>query len=132
MTDEEVQPNEIEPEGEQLPPQPEPAGFDAYRSIVRLLIGLALAGGDELIGRLREWEAAHPPESTGLLGEPEIESAGDLARRALIGMAFGTAEAARQVAEGAASLPVSLAGAMWSAFRPVAGSFLFRPLWAPA
>jgi hypothetical protein len=132
MTDDELQPYESEEaEREQPSPRPEPVSFDAYRSIVRLLIGLALAGGDDLVGRLREWESAHPPESIELGGEPETESASDLARRALIGMVFEAAETARQVAWGAAGLSVSFAGALWSAFRPVADSFLFRPLWAP-
>ncbi len=132
MTDDELQPYESEEaEREQPSPRPEPVSFDAYRSIVRLLIGLALAGGDDLVGRLREWESAHPPESIELGGEPEPESASDLARRALIGMVFEAAETARQVAWGAAGLSVSFAGAVWSAFRPVADSFLFRPLWAP-
>ena len=103
-------------------------GFDAYRSIVRLLVGLALVGGDGLIGRLREWETAHP---FGGSAQAEEELDGDLARRALIGMAFETAEMVRQAALGAAGLSVSVAGAMWSALRPITGSFLFRPFWAP-
>ena len=46
-------------------------------------------------------------------------------------MAFDTAEMVRQVVWGAAGLSVALAGAMWSAFRPVTTSFLFRPFWIP-
>jgi hypothetical protein len=128
MTDEGLQFEDAEPEDGQDISQPEPAGFDAYRSVVRLLIGLALVGGDGLIGRLREWEAAHP---LGGSAQAEEELGGDLARHALIGMAFETAEMVRQAALGAAGLSVSVAGAMWSALRPITGSFLFRPFWSP-
>ena len=128
MTNEGLQFEDAEPGDGQGIPQPEPAGFDAYRSVVRLLVGLALVGGDGLIGRLREWETAHP---FGGSAQAEEELDGDLARRALIGMAFETAEMVRQAALGAAGLSVSVAGAMWSALRPITGSFLFRPFWAP-
>jgi hypothetical protein len=128
MIDEEMQFEETEPEGEQDFSQPESEGFDAYRSVVRLLVGLALVGGDGLIGRLREWETAHP---LGGSAQAEAELDGDLARHALIGMAFETAETVRQAALGAAGLSVSVAGAMWSALRPITGSFLFRPFRTP-
>jgi hypothetical protein len=128
MIDEEMQFEETEPESEQDVSQRESEGFDAYRSVVRLFVGLALVGGDELIGRLREWEAAH---SSGQSEQSEAEIDGDTARRVLVGMAFETAEMARQVVWGAAGLSASVAGAMWSAFRPITSSFLFRPLWAP-
>ena len=122
MIDEGLQFEDAEPEDGQDIPQPESEGFDAYRSVVRLLVGLALVGGDGLIGRLREWETAHP---LGGPAQAEAELDGDLARRALIGMAFETAEMVRQAALGAAGLSVSVAGAMWSALRPITGSFLF-------
>ena len=128
MIDEGLQFEDAEPEDGQDIPQPESEGFDAYRSVVRLLVGLALVGGDGLIGRLREWETAHP---LGGSAQAEAELDGDLARRALIGMAFETAETVRQAALGAAGLSVSVAGAMWSALRPITGSFLFRPFWSP-
>jgi hypothetical protein len=129
MTDADLQPPKFQ-EGarEQASRQLEPASFDAYRSILRLLVGLALIGGDDLIARLRAWEAGHPPEPTGSREEPEVESAGDLARRALIGMVFEVAETARQVVFGVAGLSASFAGAVGSFLRPVADSFLFRPL----
>ena len=128
MTDEEMQLDQWEPESTQYPSQPEPEGFDAYRSIVRLLVGLALVGSDGLVGRLREWEAAHP---FGQSEPSEAELGGDTAQRALVGMAFETAEMARRGVWGAAGLSVSVAGAIWSAFRPITNSFLFRPLWIP-
>ncbi len=128
MTDWETQPDEGEPESTSQPSQPAPEGFDAYRSVVRLLIGLALIGSDGLIRRLREWEADHPAQFSE---QQEAENGGEPARRALVGMAFETAEMARQVVWGAAGLSVSVAGAMWSAFRPITNSFLFRPLWIP-
>jgi hypothetical protein len=128
MIDEEMQFEGTEPEGESDPAQPESAGFDAYRSVVRLLVGLALIGSDGLIGRLREWEAAYSSDQA----EPsEAEIDGDTARRVFVGMAFETAEMARQVVWGAAGLSASVAGAMWSAFRPITNSLLFRPFWMP-
>jgi hypothetical protein len=126
MIDEDMQFEETEPESDIDPSQPE--GFDAYHSVVRLLVGLALVGGDGLVGRLREWETAHP---LGESAQAEAELDGDLARHALIGMAFETAETVRQAALGAAGLSMSVAGAMWSALRPITGSFLFRPFWTP-
>ena len=128
MTDGEMQFEELEAEGVQQPSQPEPEGFDAYRSTVRLLVGLALIGGDGLIGRLREWEAVHP---FGRSEQAEAELEGESARRALIGMVFDTAEMVRQATLGAAGLSISVAGAMWSALRPITSSFLFRPFWIP-
>jgi hypothetical protein len=128
MADEEMELEETAPEGEQSPIPSESERFDAYRSVVRLLVGLALVGGDELTGRLREWETAHP---LGRSARADEELDGDLARHALIGMAFETAETVRKAALGAAGLSVSMAGAMWSALRPITGSFLFRPFWSP-
>jgi hypothetical protein len=128
MTDWDTQLDELEPESTPRPSQPAPEGFDAYRSIVRLLVGLALIGSDGLIKRLREWEVGHPAQYSE---QQEAENDGDAARQALVGMAFETAEMARQVVWGAAGLSVSVAGAMWSAFRPITNSFLFRPLWIP-
>ena len=125
MTDAEAQLSGIEAENEQPARQPEPAAFDLYRSLIRLLVGFALVGGDELTQRLRDWEVAHPSEPTTLPGGPEAEPAGDQARRALIGMVFDAAEGARQIAWGAAGLSASFVGALWSAARPVAGSILF-------
>jgi len=119
---------ESEPESEYDSAQPEAEGFDAYRSVVRLLVGLTLIGGDELVGRLRGWEIAHP---SGQAEQADAEIDGDTVRRVLVGMAFETAEMARQMVWGAAGLSVSVAGAMWSAFRPITSSFLFRPLWMP-
>ena len=128
MIDKGLQFEDAESEDGQDIPQPESEGFDAYRSVIRLLVGLALVGGDGLVGRLREWETAH---SLGGSAQAEAELDGDLARHALIGMAFETAESVRQAALGAAGLSVSVAGAMWSALRPITGSFLFRPFWSP-
>ncbi len=131
MTDAKTQPSGTEAENEQPARQPEPAEFDLYRSLIRLLVGFALAGGDELTQRLRGWEAANPPEPITLPGGPEAEPAGDQARHVLIGMVFDAAERTRQIAWGAAGLSASLVGALWSAARPVAGSVLLRPLWIP-
>ncbi len=112
---------------EEAPGRSQPAGFDAYRSILRLVVGLALTGGDDLVTRLREWETANPPE-TAEPGDSAPDTSSDLARRALIGMVFEVAELTRQVVWSAAGLSASFATAMQSTFRPVTDSFLFRPL----
>jgi hypothetical protein len=131
MTDEGLQPHEPpKAEQEQLSGAPESASFDAYRSTVRLLVGLALIGGDDLIARLRAWEMAHPPGPVGPAGEPAPESAGEQARQALIGLLFETTETARRVVYGLAGLPSAFAGALGSLLQPVADSFLFRPVTA--
>lgn len=72
------------------------AAFDAYRSLVRLLVGGAVEGSAELTRRLDEWEtrillAGDPPALTR-----EEETPTDLARYALVGMAFDGAEFLRQ------------------------------------
>lgn len=128
MKDEEAQREGVDLQGEQGFSQENSEAFDAYRSVIRFLVGLALIGGDSLIGRLREWEAAYPLDRSG---EAAAELGDDSPVRALIGMGFETAELARQVVLRAASLSVSVAGAMWSVFRPVTTSPFVRPFWMP-
>jgi hypothetical protein len=109
------------------------AGFgilDAYRSLVRLIVGLALIGGDDLFARLREWEAAAlaasaapAPEST-----PAPQSPTGYARAAIAGVVSEGAEAARQVVRKAADGSAALTGAVTSVLEPLTGSALFRPL----
>lgn len=129
MTADEPQPDEFA--SAQSEPLLTDAPFEAYRSVLRLLVGLALLGGDDLIAQLRQWETTHPPRPVTMGGEPEGESVGALARRALIGMVFETADSARQTLAGAAGFSVSLTGALYSAFQPVANAFPFRPFTAP-
>lgn len=114
---------------EQASGEAEPASFDAYRSIVRLLVGLALIGGDDLIAHLRAWESTYSPGPDGPVREAEVTSA-SVARYALIGMVFETAELARRAAWQVAGLSAAFAGAVGSAFRPLTESFLFRPLFS--
>jgi len=128
VTDGEAQNENTQPDPGQDAAQQEAGTFDAYRSLVRLLVGLVLIGGDSLIGRLREWEATHqvdPPV------EPAAGGDGDSVLGALVGMTFDTAEMIRQAVSGAAGLSVTVAGAMWSAVRPVTQYWLFRPFWLP-
>jgi hypothetical protein len=125
VTDGEAQSENTQPYSDQDFSQPEAEAFDAYRSVVRLLVGLALIGGDSLIGRLREWEGAYRA------GEPAAADDGDSAVRALVGLTFDTAEMIRQVVLGAAGLSATVAGTVWSAVRPVTHSWLFRPFWLP-
>jgi hypothetical protein len=117
-------PKANEAEAAILAPQDESEGFDAYRSIVSLLVGLALIGGDGLIARLRTWETAHPPEPTDTSAEEETESAGDLVWHALIGVAIDAPRAVSRAASASA-------GALSTALRPLADNFLVRSLWAP-
>lgn len=128
MSDEEREFEETELEGEKSPVGPAPEGFDVYRSVVRFLVGLALIGGDGLIRRLREWEIAHPTSGSA---DADAELGGDSTVRALVGMVFDTAETIRQTVWGTVGLTASVAGALWSVFRPVTNSALFHPLWAP-
>jgi hypothetical protein len=123
------QPKQAESEPRSVASRPD--DFAAYRSVMRLLVGLALIGGDDLMSHLRGWENAHPPGSTEPDGPAQPESSGDLARRVLIGMLFEAAETAARVVTVSASLPASIAGALWSTIQPVADSSLFRPFWAP-
>ena len=83
------------------PPAPvEP--FDALRSTTRLLVGLALIGGDELLKRLQMLERdmdALPPDPEEMAGRIRTSPTGqfipDEIRHALIGLAFEMQEQVR-------------------------------------
>lgn len=72
------------------------AAFDAYRSLVRLLVGGAVEGSAELTRRLDEWETRvrRAGDLPALTREEETPT--DLARYALVGMAFDGAEYLRE------------------------------------
>ena len=81
-------------------PPPEP--FDALRSTTRLLVGLALIGGDELLRRLESIEqliAAAPPApqepAEQIRQTPTGQHIPDDIRHALIGLAFEAQEQVR-------------------------------------
>lgn len=72
------------------------AAFDAYRSLVRLLVGGAVEGSAELTRRLGEWETRIREDGPLPALTPEEETPTDLARYALVGMAFDSAEYLRE------------------------------------
>ncbi len=76
--------------------------FDALQSITRLLVGLALIGGDELLSRLQSVEkeiTAQPPDPQALAERIRNSPTGQLipddVRHALIGLAFEVQEQIR-------------------------------------
>lgn len=76
-------------------PAPDADDFDAGRALVRLLVGSAMLGADEMHRRLRAWEhemRTLPPPA------PRIEETdrADLIRYAVIGLIFETHEQARK------------------------------------
>lgn len=105
--------------------------LDAYRSLLRLLIGLALIGGEDFFARLADWEAANPP-APAATAEPSAEaapqSASGYARAAIAGAVSEGTQTARQVVRKAADGSAALTGAVTSAVAPVTGSALFAPL----
>ena len=76
-------------------PAPDATDFDAGRALVRLLVGSAMLGADEMHRRLRTWEHEMrnlPPPA------PRIEeiARADLIRYAVIGLIFETHEQTRK------------------------------------
>lgn len=72
------------------------AAFDAYHALIRLLVGGAVEGSAELTYRLEEWEARVRAAGDPPALSREEEKPADLARYALIGLAFEGAEFARK------------------------------------
>jgi hypothetical protein len=85
------------PASQTLPAEPSAdVAFDAYRSLVRLLVGGAVEGSAELTRRLDEWETRIREGGPLPALTPEEETPTDLARYALVGMAFDGAEYLRE------------------------------------
>ena len=104
--------------------RPVVAGLEPYRSLVRLLIGLALIGRDDLLARLREWEDTHPPEPVESEEDEEWTPTGGASVRTMVELAFEAADlTARTV--------LATAGTVRSTLRPVTQSRLLRALRAP-
>ncbi|HEY7833990.1 MAG TPA: hypothetical protein VIG30_10505 [Ktedonobacterales bacterium] len=85
--------------------QPEGEDFDVGAALVRLLIGVALEGADELTARLREWDAsarASAPASPSPAYRPAYRTAPPDARRhTMVGLVF---EAQRRISDGIAAV----------------------------
>jgi hypothetical protein len=105
---------------------------ETTRSLSRLLLGLALIGGEDLFTRLREWEDSHPVEPAEPPAEPQMApSSGGEALRTLVGLAFEAVDMTARAVSATALMAGSVAGATRSAVRPVTESALLRPLRAP-
>lgn len=106
------------------------AEVDVSRAVVRLLVGSALLGTDELQKRLRAWEdalRAAPPAAPG--GEPVSEA--ELLRYAFIGLLFEAHDQARKSANELFDSVVQAGGAALARLGPLLGSPLLRPLAGP-
>jgi hypothetical protein len=84
----------VEPPAVEAPVSTDPE-FDAYMTVVRLLIGGSIEGAAELVKRLEKWEA-ELNATDGVPGPGEIHSNSDVARYMLVGMAFSASEGVRQ------------------------------------
>lgn len=118
------------------PPLTDPAAdpaeteVDVSRAVVRLLVGSALLGADELQKRLHAWEEAlraAPPAPPG--SEPVSET--EVLRYALIGLLFEAHDQARKGANELFDSVVQAGGAALARLGPLLGSPLLRPLAAP-
>lgn len=106
------------------------AEADLSRAVVRLLVGSALLGTDELQKRLRAWEdalRAAPPAPPS--GEPVSEA--ELLRYAFIGLLFEAHDQARKGANELFDSVVQAGGAALARLGPLLGSPLLRPLAGP-
>jgi hypothetical protein len=90
--------------------------FDAYRSLVRLLVGGTLELSRALFEQLKTWETAHP-DQPGQAISPSSETIGEQARFALIGLLFSSAESARRGAQRIGQTSVRIGGA-WLGLMP--------------
>ncbi len=118
------------------PPSPaasapgDPADFDAGRAFVRLLVGTAILGADEIQRRLRAWEqaiAAAPPPAR----RPDEVDQAELVRYALIGLIFEAHDQARKGLNELFDGVVNAAGETMARLAPLLNSPLAQPLVAP-
>jgi hypothetical protein len=110
-----------------LPPQPEPAAFETSRALLRLVVGLALIGADDLSARLRGRE----PARARTLDEMDdaanyLPTVGDTLR-ALVGFGFVAVDSTARAVSAATETTRSVAGAVTAPLRPIARSRLVRP-----
>jgi hypothetical protein len=110
------------------PRPPDPAAFQTYRALARLVVGLALIGADGLTARLRESEvnaltSDAPPEAAldGLPGAGQT-------LRALIGLGFHAVDSTARAVSLTTGAARSFAGAVSAPLRPIARSPLVRPV----
>ncbi len=127
LPDADAQPGPLTP----AQPNPSPPPSDALESLLRLVIGAAALGTDELLKRLREWEAEvlHNPQHAASL---PLETPAVRARYALIGLLFLATRGARDAAVGFANYSEQQAGNLYTllsdfARTPVIG-ILARPM----
>lgn len=109
---------------------PDPADFDAGRALVRLLVGTAILGADEIQRRLRAWEqaiAAAPPPAR----RPDEVDQAELVRYALIGLVFEAHDQARKGMNELFDGVVNAAGETMARLAPLLDSPLVRPLAQP-
>ena len=124
---------EIESRASATPPVPaalstEPvakvdAEFDAVQALTRLLLGAALDGSDELLSRLRQWDAA--PRAVEQSGAKEPPSAA--LRYALVGLLFDAEARIRARLARAGRLSHRLTDLFYAAMEPVAYFLPIQP-----
>lgn len=120
----------------QLPegtPAPQPAQGDAYELYTRLLLGLAVLGGDELLKRLRAFQAEYErqPEMQARFKSVDEETGADLLRYLLVG---GLVRSQRAVTRTVRSgINFSFRSTAWAlnTFYDLTDNFLLRPLQRP-
>lgn len=102
-------------------------GIETYWSVLRLVLGAALEGSDELLQRLRAYEEARPPDAVDGQAR-EDETALDQVRFALIGLLFEAPETAARGVIRAAEMTEKAGRAGEKVLGPVARSWAFGPI----
>ncbi|MBP6016496.1 MAG: hypothetical protein KA586_07225 [Candidatus Promineofilum sp.] len=85
----------LRPDAEASPTAPADPEFDAYMTVIKLLIGGTIEGAAELSKRLERWES-ELRAADGALEAGQIHSDGDAARYLLAGMVLSAGDGARR------------------------------------
>jgi hypothetical protein len=108
-----------------------PADFELSRAVMRLLVGSALLGADEMQKRLRVWEealrAAPPPAAA----PGEAADQAEVLRYALIGLAFETHDQMRKGMNELFDGMINATGSALARLGPLLDTPLLRPFTAP-
>ncbi|MCP4167098.1 MAG: hypothetical protein GY759_14595 [Chloroflexi bacterium] len=121
---------EVETDYRIVKPEEKVPEITTYRSLMRLLVGGAIEGGDELMQRLRAWEAEHLPaegERQGQKVDPD-ETAMQRARYALVGLLYEAPEIAITSALNLYETSERVGNVLESLVGPVADSWAMRPV----
>ena len=122
-----AKPVEVDAEYKLVVPDTEVPGIETYRAFLRLLIGGALVGSEELLARLRAWEAENQGQTLDA-DAAEADTALARMRYALVGMLFEAPETAGRSLMRVADTSARAGRKSAAVVRPVYNSWAFAPV----